>query len=50
MKFEETKIETNGRSYPIYIQFDEENSGDTLVLFDMPTTIGGIDRKQLKCI
>ena len=44
MKFEETKIETNGRSYPIYIQFDEENSGDTLVLFDMPTTIGGIDK------
>lgn len=44
LKFEEIKIGTNGRSYPIYIQFDEENSSDTIVLFDMPTTIGGIDK------
>lgn len=43
-KLEEIKLDTNGRSYPIYIQFDEENNGKTLVLFDMPTTIGGIDK------
>ncbi|KFF11058.1 hypothetical protein IW15_18035 [Chryseobacterium soli] len=43
-KLEETKIDSNGRAYPIYIQFDEENNGKTLILFDMPTTIGGIDK------
>lgn len=43
-KLQEIKIDTNGRSYPIHIQFDENSTGDTLDLFDMPTTIGGIDK------
>ncbi|AQW89708.1 STING domain-containing protein [Elizabethkingia anophelis] len=43
-KLQEIQIDTNGRSFPIHIQFDEKNSGDTLILFDMPTTLVGIDK------
>lgn len=41
---EEIKIPTASRAYPIHILFDEESSDDVLQLYDMPTTIGGIDK------
>lgn len=44
MKMEEIQIATNGRTYPLFIQFDEANSGDTAFLYDMPTTLVGIDK------
>ncbi len=44
MDIKEVKIDTNGRSFPLFLQLDEENSGDCAVLYDMPTTLGGIDR------
>lgn len=44
MDIHEVKIDTNGRSFPLYLQLDEENSGDVAILYDMPTTLGGIDK------
>lgn len=44
MDIKEVKIDTNGRSFPLFLQLDEENSGDCAVLYDMPTTLGGIDK------
>ena len=41
---EEIEIPASSRSYPIHIQFDEDSSDETLQLYDMPTTIGGIDK------
>ena len=44
MDIKEVKIDTNGRSFPLFLQLDEESSEDRAVLYDMPTTLGGIDR------
>jgi len=44
MDIKEVKIDTNGRSFPLFLQLVEENSGDRAVLYDMPTTLGGIDK------
>lgn len=41
---EEIEIPASSRSYPIHIQFDDDSSEETLQLYDMPTTIGGIDK------
>jgi len=41
---EELEILTPSRTYPIHIQYDEDSSDETLQLYDMPTTIGGIDK------
>ncbi len=40
----EIEIPTSSRNYPIHIQFDENSTDDILHLYDMPTTIGGIDK------
>lgn len=40
----EIEIPTSSRNYPIHIQFDENSDDDILHLYDMPTTIGGIDK------
>lgn len=44
MDIKEVKIDTNGRSFPLFLQLDEESSEDRAVLYDMPTTLGGIDK------
>ncbi|MFZ1424786.1 MAG: STING domain-containing protein [Saprospiraceae bacterium] len=36
-------LDTLGRSFPVYVTFSEDNK-DVLRLYDMPTTIGGIDK------
>lgn len=41
---EEIEIPSSSRFYPIHIQFDEDSSEEILQLYDMPTTIGGIDK------
>ncbi len=41
---EEIEIPASSRSYPIHIQFDEDSCDEILQLYDMPTTIGGIDK------
>ena len=41
---EEIEIPSSSRSYPIHIQFDDDSIEETLQLYDMPTTIGGIDK------
>lgn len=41
---EEIEIPASSRSYPIHIQFDEDGGDEILQLYDMPTTIGGIDK------
>lgn len=41
---EEIEIPASSRSYPIHIQFDDDSSEETLQLYDIPTTIGGIDK------
>ena len=44
MKMEEIMIDSLSRSYPLFIQFDEDNSSETAILFDMPTTLVSIDK------
>lgn len=44
MKMQEVKIDVFGRSFPLYLQMDEESSINKAVLYDMPTTLGGIDK------
>lgn len=41
---EEIEIPASSRSYPIHVQFDDDSSDEILQLYDMPTTIGGIDK------
>ncbi|MCU7616601.1 nucleotide-binding protein [Chryseobacterium sp. PBS4-4] len=41
---EELEISTTSRTYPIHIQYDEDSNDETLQLYDMPTTIGAIDK------
>lgn len=40
----EIEIPTTSRTYPMHIQFDENSNDEVLQLYDMPTTIGGIDK------
>jgi len=36
------QIETHGRSYPIFVTYSDDH--DTLKIYDMPTTLNGIDK------
>lgn len=37
-----SQIDTNGRSYPIFVTFKDDS--DILKIYDMPTTLNGIDK------
>lgn len=39
----EIQFETSSRNFPVFVTYDNE-SKDTLRLYDMPTTLGGIDK------
>lgn len=39
----EIKLDTTGRSFPVFVTYDESNT-NLLRLYDMPTTLGGIDK------
>lgn len=37
------QLETTSRSFPVFVTYDNDNK-ENLMLYDMPTTIGGIDK------
>ena len=39
----EIQFETNSRNFPVFVSY-EENSDDLLQMFDMPTTLGSVDK------
>lgn len=38
----EIQFETTSRNFPVFVTYDNDNK-DILILYDMPTTLGGID-------
>lgn len=39
----EIQFETSSRNFPVFVTYDKDNK-DVLKLYDMPTTLGGIDK------